>query len=468
MEQLLVTHAVFADNTKGALLCAGEKIVAVGQESDVAPLAAPDAKILDAQGQYVLPGCVDAHTHLNLTISPNQVMDGFKRGSIAALYGGTTTIIEHPGFHEGPASFDIFSQIVKYHASAQITGCYTDYAFHLVFQPTNAAESPEDWPQPNLLHEAVQAGYPSGKAYTTYAGKLSDAHLLRLMEKMAEAGCLLTVHAENDAIPVFLKKHLPPQNPFSHALSRPPLCEAEAIERILSLAFLAGCDVYIVHLSTQEGLEAIKRGRDRGQKIYAETCPQYLVLDESLYKGPQGRAYICAPPLRAERHRQALWEGLANGDIDVVATDHCAFSYAQKEAAPHVFACPGGLRGIDTRLPLLFTYGVEQGKISLTRMVQLLATNPARIFGLPQKGHLSPDADADFFVLDTNTTPPAINFYDTEPYATLEQPLAVWPRHLFLRGNAQIMDGSLQNTPTNGCFLKRRRYVHFSPPPSSS
>lgn len=467
MEQLLVTNAVFADGTKGALLCQGEKILAIGAECNVVPVAAQNAKKMDAHGQYLLPGGVDAHTHLNLQIGANQVWDGFKRGSLAALYGGNTTIIEHPGFHEGPASFDIFSQIVNYHARAQISGCYTDYAFHLVFQPTNATESPDDWPQPKCLQEAVQAGYSSGKAYTTYAGKLSDAHFLRLMEKMAEAGCLLTVHAENDAIPVFLQKRLAPQNPFSHALSRPPLCEAEAIERILSLAFLAGCDVYIVHLSTEEGLDAIKRARDRGQQVFAETCPQYLVLNENVYNNPNGRAYICAPPLRAKRHSKALWQGLASGDIDVVATDHCAFSLVQKNAAPDVFSCPGGLRGVDTRLPLLYHYGVEEGNISLARMVQLFATNPAQIFGLPQKGKLTPGADADFFILDTNATPPFFDFYDTQPYATLEKPLAAWPRHLFLRGNARIMDGSLQNKPSSGCFLKRSRYVPFSPPHAS-
>ncbi len=463
MDQVLVLHATFANGTKGALLTEGEKILAIGPENQVLPLAHPDATVVDAKGQYLLPGGVDAHTHLNLQIGQNKVVDGFKNGSMAALYGGTTTVIEHPGFYEGPEAFDLFTQINHYHAQVQAEGCYTDYAFHLVFQPSSDTESPEIWAQPAQIQAATDAGYTSGKAYTTYSGKLSDAHLLRLMEKMAEAGCLLTVHAENDAIPFFLQKHLSAQNPFSHALSRPPLCEAEAVERILSLAYVAGCDVYFVHLSTAEGLDAVKRGRDRGQKVYAETCTHHLLLHEDLYKGPHGRAFICSPPLRAARHQKALWQGLASGDIDVVATDHCAFSLAQKNAASHVFACPGGLHGVDTRIPLLFTYGVQQGKISLPRMVELVATNPASIFGLPQKGRLAPGADADFFVLDTNTQAPSFDFYDTKPYASLPVLPAAWPRLLFLRGTMYIADGCLQNRPASGCFLKRSRYVPFFP-----
>lgn len=408
---------------------------------------------INAHGSVVLPGGLDPHTHFNLTVGSTHVADGFAKASEAALRGGTTCIVEHPGF--GPRGCDLFHQVHIYQQQAH-GHMAVDYGFHLVFQQDGDQNAPQ-WPVLAQIPTAVQAGFCSGKAYMTYDGKLDDDHLLELMLAMAKARCLLTVHAENDAIPRFLQKTLPANQPLSHARSRPAHCEAEAVHRLLSLAKTANVPVYIVHVSTAAALEHIAAAKQAGQQVFAETCPQYLFLNESAYEQPQGRDYIMAPPLRSPADQQALWQALASGLIDVVATDHCAFSHMQKAAAPTVFQCPGGVPGVGSRLPLLYTHGVLAGRISLPRFLDLVAAAPARIFGLPHKGTLKVGADADLVLLPPQEQPseqPCTpqQGMDYSPYEKLS--VQGWPVQVYLRGH-KVLDNEQVLLPYQGIFQKR-------------
>ncbi|MEG2005698.1 MAG: amidohydrolase family protein, partial [Bilophila sp.] len=306
-----------------------------------------------------------------------------------------TTLVEHPGF--GASDCDLMQQIDTYTAEAA-GRCAVDYAFHGVLQRVDAGILAQ-------IPELVRQGIPTFKAYTTYDGRLNDEELLCALSAVEEAGGLLTVHAENHAMIRFLTAQLDAtparSDTTSYPKSRPAFCEAEAVYRVLRLAQTAQASVYIVHLSTAEGLQHIRRAQQgTSRKVIAETCPHYLLLQEDCYAEPDGRKYLMAPPLRTNNDREALWDGLEDGSIAVVATDHCSFSLAQKQAPDSVFHVPYGVAGVETRLPLLFSEGVLKGRLTLPRFVAVVATAPARIMGLPDKGHLSPGADADITVLD--------------------------------------------------------------------
>lgn len=449
------------------------RITAVGQYLDT-----PDnAEILDASGCWVLPGGIDPHTHFELSINGEHVSDDFLSGTLAAACGGTTTVVEHPGF--GPAGCDPLHQMRVWRKLTDGRSV-VDFGLHLVFQPEAPGAGEAAWAVPAGLPAAVAAGYASGKAYTTYEGKLDDAHLLQLMAAMKQAGCLLAVHAENDAMPAWLREHgtLPASDPRAYPASRPAPCEAEAVTRILALARIVDVPVYIVHVSTAAALKIIKAARRAGQTVYAETCPQYLLLTDRAYAEAQGIRYVMAPPPRTDADREALWTGLAAGDVDVLATDHCSFSLARKQilGATSAFRCPGGVPGVETRLPLLFTHGVLTGRISPQRFAAVTAANPARIFGLPTKGRLAPSLDADILVLDPalerplrpetlhqrvdycpydRTRPPAAPDGTIPPAGTARG----WPRHLLLRGRTLIRDTTLAphaSDDPQGRFLPRR------------
>lgn len=470
---LLITGGIVADaNTAPCqrdVLVRDGRIVTVGTlgEDTLATLrAVPGIEELDASGCFVLPGGVDPHTHFELTTSTH-VADDFTSGTLAALHGGTTSIIEHPGFAPSEESHDLLYQMRRYRKLAE-GKCHVDYGLHLVFQPPQSATIPEKkeggdyalalppghdnganplWPALSGLPEAVKQGYASGKAYMTYDGKLDDSQLLSLMCAMKRAGCLLTVHAENDAMPAwFMKYGGLPDKASSFPRSRPPQCEAEAVTRVLALARCVSLPVYVVHVSTAAALHAIREARKSGQIVYAETCPQYLLLTEAAYT--QGEAdgirYIMAPPLRSLRDVDALWQALLDGSIDVVATDHCAFSLAQKKAASSVWATPGGIPGVETRLPLLFTHGVLRHGLDMQRFSALVSGNPARIFGMETKGTLTPGADADIVVLDPDMRrelkPQHLHqrvdfcpFSQVAPYTATG-----WPRYVILRGQVLI------------------------------
>lgn len=353
--------------------------------------------VIDAKNNFILPGGVDVHTHFNLLSGESRAADDFFSGSLAAIHGGTTTIVDHIGF--GPENCSLMHQINVYHEYAK-NNCLTDYSFHGVVQHVNQKILDE-------FSELMRNGIPSFKVYMTYDDKLSDSELYQVLRKVNELGGIVAVHAENDDLINYFRETFINQGctePKYHALSRPNICESEAISRILKIAKLANdAPIYIVHLSTEEGLNEVIKARKEGQKnIFVETCPQYLFLDDSVYDDDlNGLKYIMAPPIRKKSDNKALWNGIKNKDIDVVATDHCPFYFDEKLLGKNNFTkCPNGGPGVEDRM-LLMLDSVSKGIIDIETMVQITSTNPSKIYGLyPKKGTIQVGSDADLIILN--------------------------------------------------------------------
>ena len=374
------------------------KITALGNMDD----RLDNAHVIDAHHQLVMPGAVDVHTHIDLQAGQFHTTDDFFTGTRAALCGGTTSVIEHLAF--GPKGCSLHHQIDAYQQRAASLAV-GDYGLHGVIQHVDESVLRE-------MGELVQEGITSFKIYLTYNFALKDDDVLRIMRRANELHAVIAVHCENDALVNYGRRQLVDQGktaPYYHAVSRPNECEAEAISRMLHIAHMAGdAPVYIVHISTAEGVQAIREARARGQKhIYAETCPQYLLLTQDCYYQEDALKYVMSPPLRHQSDCHALWQGLADGTIDVVATDHCPFNYrTDKQAGNGNFTkCPNGAPGIEERVMLLFSEGVQKGRISLQQFVKLLCSAPAKIYGAyPQKGCLLPGSDADLMMIDPNVS----------------------------------------------------------------
>ena len=456
MENILIKNGLIVnavDTFKADLLISQGIIAQIGPN-----LEHRDASIIDAEGYYVIPGGVDVHTHLNLTANGIKVGDGFFRGTASAAFGGTTCVVEHPGF--GPAGCSLLHQVERYRKEA-LGQAVVDYGLHAVIQHVDEKVLDQ-------LTDLAKKGVPSVKIYLTYDGRLNDHEILQVLDRTRRIRMLAAFHAENDAIVRFLRDKLRAEGrcaPIYHALSRPDYCEAEAIQRILHLAQAAGAtEVYIVHLSTALGLQAIEEARGRGLTVYAEVCPQHLLLDDSCYLEPEhgGLKYIMAPPARKKEDCAALWHGLETGSIDVVATDHCSFNFADKLARgkEDFSKCPGGIPGVETRLPLLFSEGVLKGRLSLNRFVNVVSTAPARIMGLhPRKGTLAPGSDADVVILDPEhekTLSPATLHHnaDYSPYEGMR--VRGWPMATLVRGRVVMRQGQLLAEKGWGEYVPRQ------------
>ncbi len=421
---------------RGDILITDGRIVAIEERIEVR-----DCPVIDARGCLVLPGGIDVHTHLNLQVGDQRVRDGFLTGTRAAAFGGTTCVIEHPGF--GPEGCSLLHQVESYRALAHGRSL-VDYGLHAVIQHVDTGVLA-------AIARLPGQGITSLKVYLTYSGRLNDEEIIAVLQAARRAGVLVCFHAENHAIISARTRMLRAAGrqalPASHPASRPACAEAEAIYRLICLARAAGdVPIYIVHLSTAEGLAHIRRARRQGSEILAETCPQYLLLTDTCYLEPGDAAYqyIMAPPLRRKQDCEALWEGLADGSIDVVATDHCSFSLAQKlhHGRRDVFRAPGGIPGVETRLPLLYSEGVATGRIDEACFVRLTAANPARIMGLaPHKGDLTRGADADLVLFDPDRrvrlAPDVLHQQvDFTPFAGME--VCGWPSRVLLRGETII------------------------------
>ncbi|MDR1920701.1 MAG: dihydropyrimidinase [Candidatus Adiutrix sp.] len=439
------------------LLMSGEFIAAVG-ENLAAP---PGAEIVEAAGLLVVPGGVDAHTHLDLGLGAAHVSDGWFLGSRAAAYGGTTCVVEHPGF--GPEGCPLEHQLNIYRKNAVESAI--DYGLHGVFQHWDERAARD-------LPELVRAGCPSFKAYLTYGGRLDDGALLAALKVLGATGGLMTVHAENHAIVSHLAADLESSAPHlasSHPRSRPGYAEALAVDTAICLAEAAGgAPLYIVHLSAAAGLEHVRAARAAGKKVWAETCPQYLVLTDDCYEGDFGQAlkYVMAPTPRKREDVLTLWRGLLDGTISVVASDHCSFAWADKKtrAAGNVFRSPGGVPGVETRLPLLYSEGVVKRGMSLSRWVELVSTAPARLFGLTGKGGLQAGFDADVVVFDPHFEKKlaAENLHQAVDYTPFEDLLVRgWPKMVFARGR-KIVDGErFMGEPGSGRFVARQPFSAY-------
>ncbi len=373
------------------------RIAAVG--ADLAENRA--ARILDARGHWVMPGGIDTHTHLAHPIDRLGVTtaDDFHAGTVAGACGGVTTIIDFALQRRGESLLQARDRrLAEIEPDAVI-----DYGFHTIVTDPRRDALAE---MPALIED----GFPSFKVYMTYGDKIvDDAGLLKTLEITARHGGIVYVHCENDcAVNHLIERHLAAgkTGPAYHAPSRPPAVEAEATHRAIMLAELAQAPLCVAHVTSSGAARHVANARKRGQPIVAETCPQYLVLDDSVYDphgGCEVAKFVCSPPMRGAEHREALWEALGAGSIQQVSSDHAPFRY-QDQKAPgcnDFTSIPNGLPGIETRLPLVFTDGVATGRISPNRFVALTATNPARIFGLyPRKGTLTVGADADVIVVD--------------------------------------------------------------------
>jgi len=434
------------------IFCEGEKIPRIGKNLE----SGNNTETIDAAGKTVIPGGVDVHTHLNIETGLASSSDDFYTGTVAAACGGTTTIVDHPGF--GPAGCPLNHQIEKYRGLAS-GKAVIDYGFHGVIQHV-------DDDVLSMMGELAGEGVTSFKIYLTYDFKLSDADAFRVLRRAGELGVIIAVHPENDGVINLLRSEFIAAGKTGfefHPLSRPAECEAEAINRMILFARMAAAPLYIVHVSCAEGLEFIEAARRRGQKnLWAETCPQYLFLDDRLYSKPgsEGLKYIMCPPLRKQADNAALWQGLVSG-IDVIGTDHCPFFFeTQKIAGKDDFTkCPCGVPGIEERIPLLYSEGIAKGRISLRRFTDLCCSNPAKLFGLyPQKGVIAPGSDADIVIIDPEkkTVISKNILHSNVDYSVYENfPVKGWPVCTISRGEVIVRNGEFTGTPGRGKFIKR-------------
>ena len=376
------------------LLIQGERIKAVGHGLPVAG----DTRVVDGGGCYVLPGVIDAHTHVALDTGVYQTSDDWFIGTRAAACGGVTTVVDFATQFPGQTLREAVEARMEEAQDAVI-----DYGFHvMVTDPATAS-----------LRDLVDLGTPSMKLYTTYRPNYyaDDATILRLMEAAADLGILPLVHCENDDLVTAWTEALVAAGETGwryHGRSRPALAEQEAVQRVLFLAEAAGCPVHIVHCSTARSVALVAEARDNDQIVSCETCPQYLLLDSTVYEGAEPWRYILQPPLRDAGEPDRLWALVEAGAVDLIATDHCDYTLAQKTAQDDFTQTPGGLPGLETLLPLVYTHGVTEGRLTLPQLVALLSANPARIWGLwPRKGALLPGSDADVVI------------YDPEPEGTI-------------------------------------------------
>jgi dihydropyrimidinase len=430
------------------------RIVALAERLD------PGTRELDAQGRYVLPGGVDGHCHLDQPMpAPMRLADDFESGTRSAACGGTTTVIPFAAQEKGGS---LAAAVEDYHRRAEGKACI-DYAFHLIVSDPSERVLREELPA------LVRGGYTSIKVYMTYdILKLSDRELLLVLEVARREGAMMMVHAENTDGIAWLTERLVAAGrtaPKYHADSRPPSLEREATHRAITFSELVDVPILIVHVSGAEALEQIRWAQGRGLNIYAETCPQYLLLTaESLgLDGYRGAMCVCSPPPRDAANRAKIWDGLANGAFHVVSSDHSPFNYDDPQGKrlggrevpfPEI---PNGIPGIETRLPLLFSEGVVKGRIDLHQFVALTATNAARLYGLfPRKGTIAVGADADLVVWDDKRTLTIENrmlhhAVDHTPYEGMR--ITGWPAITLSRGEVVWQDGEFRGRLGRGAWL---------------
>jgi dihydropyrimidinase len=409
---------------------------------------------IDATGMLVIPGAVDEHVHLQMPVGEFSSSDDFYTGTVAAACGGTTTIID---FVEPEPQQVLLEALANRRAEAD-SKVVIDYGLHMTLSRVDNGTLAE---VPNV----IQAGAASFKMYMAYDGlRLDDGELLRALAALRVHGGRILVHAENHHAIAYLTALALAEGrtgPENHPLTRPAHMEAEAIHRLLALAHVTGTPLILAHLSCTLGLEAVRAARARGQSVWIETCPQYLLLDEQEYRRPgfEGAKFVMAPPPRTEHDRAALWAGLASGEVDTIATDHCPFFFeGQKTRGRDDFSrIPGGGPGIETRLALIYTHGVRTGRLTLQRWVEVCCTAPARRFGLaPRKGTLSIGADADIVIFDPEhqVALSVDNLHQNVDYCPYEGwEVRGYPTTVLSRGEVIVRNGQFTGPSGRGHFL---------------
>ncbi len=423
-------------------------------------LSLPADTIVDASGLFVMPGGIDAHTHLDMPAGDTISSDDFETGTVAAAHGGTTTLIDYATQDPGQG---LHAALDAWMARAE-GRAVIDYAFHMIVRDWSDQVA-SDMDQ-LVRHEGVT----SFKFFMAYPGVLmvDDATILRGLLKTRDNGGLVCIHAENGGVIDALVKEALRRGgtaPKFHALTRPPLAEGEATARAIALAELAGAPLYIVHLSCSDALDAVRRARDKGLPVYAETCPQYLFLSAAEYdrEGFEGAKYVMSPPLRAVHHQEALWSGIRSNDLQVVATDHCPFCMLeppQKQAGKDDFSkIPNGAPGIETRLMLVWDGGVRTGRIDPQRFVEITSAGPAKIFGLwPRKGTIAVGSDGDLVIWnpEKEVTLSAATLHMRVDYNPYEgRVVRGAPSTVLSRGEVIVDNDTYVGAKGRGRFIKR-------------
>jgi dihydropyrimidinase len=434
----------------------GEKIAAIGKNIP----KSSSATVIDATGNYIFPGGIDAHVHFQLPIGNGLVSkDTFASGTKAAACGGITTVIDFATQQKGES---LVTAIQRRKDEADRQVCI-DYSLHCAITDWNDKTKKE-------LAALVKLGIPSFKFFLVYGDrgwKADDAILFSALEESKRLNAHVMVHAENDdLVNLLTARYSSPKlrnqyGAYALALSRPNYVEEEAVFRTIKWAEVTGGNLYIVHMSTREAAAAVEQAQQRGIKVYAETCPQYLLLTDAVFKQKNGHLYGTCPPVKSNKDNRALWQGLADGTVSVVATDTCSFDTNQKSKWNGDFRrIPYGMPGVETMMPLLFSEGVLKNRIALTQFVQLTSTNPAKLFGLyPQKGNIRVGADADLVIFDpqkkgTISAATLQTDCDWSPYEGKK--IIGSPIHTLSRGRIIAQNNNFIGKPGHGHFIKRK------------
>jgi dihydropyrimidinase len=455
-----------ADDYVGDVYVEGERITLIGESLDMQA-----DKVIEAAGKYVLPGAVDPHTHLDMPFGGTVTVDDVESGQTAAAFGGTTCHVDfviQPQGSTFPAALDDWK--------AKADGKQViDMGYHMAVTDLKEGGTLED------LASLPDEGVTSYKLFMAYKGALmvDDETLFRTMQVAAETGALVMVHAENgDAIDVLVKEALAAGHtePKYHALTRPPETEGEATNRAIQLSRVAGSPLYVVHVSCAEAVEPIAIAREKGWNVWGETCTQYFFVDYSFLERPdfEGAKYVYTPPPRDKANQDVLWNAVRTDVLSVVSTDHCAFLWdGQKTMGKDDFSkIPNGGPGLENRLQMIHEFGVRAGRISLNRMVELLATAPAKLFGLyPRKGTIAVGSDADIVVFDPEkkVTISASTHHSKSDYNLYEgTEVTGSPEVVLLRGNVLVEDDQLVASPGVGQFVARAKFGEELKPETAS
>ena len=427
----------------------GGKIVAIGKD-----LAVNAEKVVDATGKLVLPGALDAHTHMAMPFGGTVSADSYLAGTRAAVCGGVTTIFDYPVQHKGETILGLIGS--KKEVLEKEACC--DYAFHCCITDLNGGEILDE------MEQAVEEGITSFKCFLVYKKEgmmVDDGMLARLLLRAKELGAMINVHAENpDLIDLRTEQYLKEgkTSAWYHYMSRPEFVEAEADKRVVHWASHLDTPVYIVHMADKEGLEACIKAKSEGHDILVETCPQYLEFTCDVYKREDGRNFVCSPPMKGQESQDALWTAIKSGIIDTVATDHCPFQSYEKDWGKDDFTkIPNGCAGVENLYPYMLD-AANSGKITFERAVELCSTNVAKIFGCDNKGAIAVGKDADIVIYDKDKdfTISVSNMHSDYDHTIWEgKKLHGYPVQTYLRGKLVYDNGDFVGTPGMGDYVKR-------------